>query len=162
AKEGRPLGPRPYGYVKEYEDVVIPGKGKRRRPKRLVPGDPAEVEVVRWLFRTYADTITSCRRLARELNRRGGKSPKRARAWSHQAVEKILRNPVYVGVAAYGKTGFGKFFRVVEGEPKPAAEGRIVPNDPSTWIRGEEAHEALIDPETFEKVQRRLPQNKKN
>ena len=162
AREGRHLGPRPYGYVKEYEEVVIPGKGKRRRPKRLVPGDPAEVEIIRWLFRTYATTITSTRRLSRELNRRGVKPPRRAQGWNHQAIEKILRNSVYLGVVAYGKTGYGRFFRIVDGQTAQATDGGIVANDPSTWITGEEAHEPLIDRATFDEVQRRLPMNRTN
>src|SRR5262249_40497816 len=102
AKEGRPLSESPYGYRKEYEDVVSRGK-KRRRPKRLVPSDPSEVETVRWLFHAYATSLTSTRRLAMELNRRGIKPPKRAKAWGRQSVEVILKNPVYVGLPVWGK-----------------------------------------------------------
>jgi DNA invertase Pin-like site-specific DNA recombinase len=161
AKEGRPLSEAPYGYRKEYEDVVVKGK-RRRRPKRLVPGDPVEVEVVRWLFRSYATTITSTSRLARELNRRGVRPPKRARAWCRQTVEAILKNVVYRGLPVWGRKQFGKFFRVEEEQPAPATTRRIVTNDPAEWIVGEQPHEPLIDPDTFELVQRRLFQNRRN
>src|SRR5262249_28096710 len=58
AAEGkRQGGRRPYGYK-----VVS---------QRLVPGDPKEIEVVKWLFHTYAWTDTSLRALVNDLNRRG-------------------------------------------------------------------------------------------
>jgi hypothetical protein len=161
AREGRPLNQTPYGYAKEYEDVIVRGK-RRRRPKRLVPGDPAEVEVVRWLFTTYANTLTSMRHLATELNRRGVKAPKRAKAWTRQTVEVILKNPVYLGQPAWGRKHFGKFFRVVDGQPAPAKTRRVVANDPEQWIVGEAGHEPLIDRETFGRARRRMVENRGN
>jgi site-specific DNA recombinase len=161
AREGRPLSECPYGYLKEYEEVSVRGK-KRRRPKRLIPGDPAEVEVVRWLFVTYATTLTSMRRLAMELNRRGVAPPKRGKAWSRQTVEVILKNPVYLGVPVWGRRQFGKFFRVADGLPTPAETRRTVKSDPAQWIRGEEGHEPLIERKTFDRVQRRLTENRGN
>jgi DNA invertase Pin-like site-specific DNA recombinase len=162
AKEGRPLSECPYGYSKEYEEVVVPGKGKRRRPKRLVPGDPAEVEVVQWLFRSYAGTITSLYRLAVELNRRGVRPPKRAKLWKASTIRAILRNVVYIGIPAYGRRQFGKFFRVDAGHIAPATSNRIVPVSQENWIIGVERHEPLIDEPTFRVVQERLSQNRKN
>ncbi|MBI1914490.1 MAG: recombinase family protein [Planctomycetes bacterium] len=161
AKESRPLNETPYGYRKEYEDVVVRGK-KRRRPKRLVPGDSAEVEVVRWLFTTYANTLTSTRRLAMELNQRGVRAPKRGKAWGRQTVEVILKNPVYVGLPVWGRKQFGKFFRVVDGQAVPAKTRQAVPNDRAQWVIGEDKHEPLIDSDTFERVQRRLTANRSN
>jgi DNA invertase Pin-like site-specific DNA recombinase len=160
AREGRPLSVCPYGYRKEYEEVVVRGK-KRRRPKRLVPGDPAEVEIIRWLFRTYADTITSLKKLAKDLTRRGVPGPKRAPAWSPETLKAILTNPVYVGIPAFGRRQFGKFFRLVDGQPAPAKTRRVIPNDRSSWIVGENRHEPLIDQLTFDKVQRRLAENRR-
>jgi site-specific DNA recombinase len=160
AREGRPLSVCPYGYRKEYEEVLVRGK-RRRRPKRLVPGDPAEVEIVRWLFRTYADTITSLKKLAKELTRRGVRAPGRAPAWSSASLKVILTNPVYVGIPAFGRRQFGKFFRLVDGRPVPAKTRRVVANDPRDWIVGDNRHEPLIDRATFDKVQGRLAANRR-
>jgi site-specific DNA recombinase len=160
AKEGRPLSECPYGYAKEYEEVVVKGK-RRRRPKRLVPGDPAEVEVVRWLFQTYAYTITSLRQLAGELNRRGVPTPGGAPAWNPQTIRNILYHPAYVGLPTWGRKHFGRFFRVVDDQPAPARTAAIVEKDPSQWIVGGERHEPLIDQETFDRVQARLRSNQR-
>ena len=59
-------GKAPYGYN------LVEG--------RLVPGDPAEVEIVRWLYHTYARTDTSLRALLLSLNGRGVPSP-RGKQW---------------------------------------------------------------------------------
>ena len=160
AREGRPLSVCPYGYAKEYEEVVVRGK-KRRRPKRLVPGDPAEVEIVRWLFRTYADTITSLKKLAKDLTRRGVPGPKKAPAWGAETIKAILTNPVYLGIPAFGRRQFGKFFRLVDGQPAPAKTRRVVANDPSRWIVSDNRHEPLIDQATFDRVQKRLAENRR-
>jgi DNA invertase Pin-like site-specific DNA recombinase len=161
AREGRPISECPYGYVKEYEEVILRGK-KRRRPKRLVPGDPAEVEVVRWLFRSYATGTTSLHQLARELNQRGVRPPKRAALWKAPTIRVILMSEVYIGVPIYARKQFGKFFRVDGGRITPAASRKVVEVNRENWIIGEERHEPLIDEATFRRVQERLTQNRKN
>jgi hypothetical protein len=162
AREGRPISECPFGYAKEYEEITVPGKGKRRRPKRLVPGDPAEVEVVRWLFTQYATTTTSLYRLAAELNARGVRPPKRARVWRAVTVRAILRNEVYVGVPAFGRRQFGKFFRLSGGRIVPAESRRIIPVERENWVVPDERHEPLIDQATFDVVQGRLVRNRQN
>jgi hypothetical protein len=160
AREGRPLAVCPYAYRKEYEEKVVRGK-KRRRPLRLVPGDPAEVEIVRWLFRTYADTITSLKKLAKELTRRGVPGPKKAPAWSPETIKVILPNPVYLGLPVFGRRQFGKFFRLEDGRPVPAKTARAVATDRSGWVVSDNRHEPLIDQATFDRVQRRLAENRR-
>src|SRR5262245_39982725 len=65
AREGKWVcGSPPYGYAKD------PLTG------RLVEGDPAQVRVVQWLFKTYAEKDVSLRWLAEELYQRGAMPPR--------------------------------------------------------------------------------------
>src|SRR5262245_20670968 len=76
AAEGRwNGGPAPYGY-----DL---------REGRLVPGEPAKVEVVRWIFRAYAAGELGVRKIVNDLNARGVPSPG-GRRWRPKAVWEIL------------------------------------------------------------------------
>src|SRR5262249_45152388 len=90
-------GPVPYGY-----DL---------RDGRLVPGSTKRVEVVRWLFTTYATTTTSLGDLARQLNERGCPSPG-GKMWHKTAVQKILTRPAYRGDMAWNRRHDGKYHEV--------------------------------------------------
>jgi hypothetical protein len=161
AKEGRwNGGAPPYGYRVEYELVTVRGR-RKRRPLRLVPGPPGEVETVRWLFTTYAVGDTSLRWLALELNRRGVASPKGAPHWGQGTIKKILNNHAYLGEVVWNRRHEGKFFGVVDCkvEPSKKRQGTVV-NPEHDWIRRPQRHEPLIDRDTWDLVQRRLVENR--
>ena len=69
-------GPTPFGYRVEYEEVYVPGKGKRRRPVKLVPCEKT-AKVVQWMF-AQAAAGKSLREIAEGLRGRGVTSPKGA------------------------------------------------------------------------------------
>jgi DNA invertase Pin-like site-specific DNA recombinase len=134
-----------------------PSYGYRVEASRLVPGDPAEVEVVRWLFRTYALGRTSLRALTDELNARGVPAPAGG-PWTRTSVRRLLTCPQYLGTLVWNQTHKGKYHSVTGGEivpdrRVPRAEARNTPDD---QVLSPEPHEALIDRETWEAVQRQL------
>ncbi len=144
ARQGLWLGgPPPYAYAVQ--------------DNRLVPGDPREIEVVQWLFRTYAETSASLGDLMRNLNERGIPSPGGG-LWHKTAVQKILTRPHYVGDMVWNRRHDGKYHLVKGGEIKPAG-GRQKPHRANTvqdWVVVSDTHPALIDRATYAKVQERL------
>jgi DNA invertase Pin-like site-specific DNA recombinase len=145
AKEGLWLGgPAPYAY--------------EVREQRLAPGRAEEVEVVRWLFRTYANTTTSLGELTRKLNERGVPSPG-GKLWHKTTVYKILTRPAYCGDLAWNRRHDGKYHEVVGGQLQ-ATHGRRRKGPwgkpTAEWVVARDAHEALVDRDTFERVQKRL------
>lgn len=67
---------------------------------------------------------------------------RKVRAWSSQAVRKILNNRFYLGEMAYGKSVGSK-----NGIAVPKEEWKVIPNH----------HEALVTPEVFEQVSKFRP-----
>jgi site-specific DNA recombinase len=152
-------GPPPYGYA--LEDT---GRGPKGHSKRLVPGDPKEIEVVRWLFRTYARQDVSLRGLADELHRRGVPAPRGGKHWFRMSIRGLLANRLYVGDLVWNrKPKKGSYHRVSkDGEIIPRTRGpkrRRKANPEAEWLVFEQTHEPLIDRETFEAVQAKLAAN---
>jgi site-specific DNA recombinase len=142
AREGKWNGGKPpYGYTVEGH--------------RLVPGDPAEVAVVKELFLRYAAGTVSLRGLATDLTRRGIPSPCGA-AWSNGVVRKILRHPVYLGDTVWNRRHEGKYCGVAAGEIIAETRAGRHYNPEADYIIKRGTHEALTDRDTFERVQRRL------
>jgi DNA invertase Pin-like site-specific DNA recombinase len=154
-------GPIPYGYRMQYHEVVI-SKRRRRKPEKLVIFE-TEAEIVRWLFRTYADTDASLRGLAAELNRRGILPPKTAPCWGMGTIRRMFENPVYLGEVVWNRRGRGRFFGVVDCKVQPLSESdkKTRPHSKDQWISRTDRHEAIIDQETFSRVQQKLIENKK-
>ena len=139
-------GPAPYGYA------AAGGK--------LVLGDPEKVEVVRWLFHSYATSDVSVRTLARTLNGRGLVGPGGGR-WYDNTVYKILTRPTYTGRAVWNRRQDGKYYGVAGGEVTARVRGgkrRHLPE--GEWVGLPDAHPAVIDRETFDRVQERLKANR--
>ncbi len=157
-----------YGYDRVFYDQS--GKAARRvahgekfsKPQgwtaRLEPAeDEAIAGVVRWLYATFAAEDCGIHSLVAELNRRGVPSPRGRRGWSWSAVRYILTNPVYAGFRAAGKYTSGKFHQIGDnGEVTKGPGKRVhkVRKAPLFLQKGQ--HEPLVDPDTFELVQRKL------
>jgi DNA invertase Pin-like site-specific DNA recombinase len=152
AKRGEWLGGKPpYGY-------------RLSEHKRLEPGDPQEIETVRWLFTAYAERDTSLRALAIALNDRGVPAPGRQvdaagrlKLWCPDTVRKIITRPAYLGHSVWNRRHDGKYHEVRGGnihksERRRGAKG----NDPADWVWVENTHEPLIDRALFDRVQQRL------
>jgi DNA invertase Pin-like site-specific DNA recombinase len=156
-------GPPPYGYV----SVEMPGRppGAKKWPKMLAPGAPRHVEVVRWLFRTYATRDVSLRWLGGELERRGVLTHRGRTFWSAATIRGILTRREYVGDLDWGNYPEGRYHNHRGGEIHPRdraarpARLRLGPED-LVIVCG--AHEPLVDRDLWEAVRAKLAGNQKN
>lgn len=137
-----------YGYLKTGD-----------KHKSLVV-DPYAADVVREIFRKRLDGYSALH-IAEDLNRMGILSPleyKRSEGlpyakggytdrkdckWSATTIIRILQDETYTGTLAQGRKST-PHFKLKELENKPSSE----------WIRVENAHEAIIDKNDFDLVQR--------
>jgi DNA invertase Pin-like site-specific DNA recombinase len=135
----------------------------------LIPvEDEAELEIVRWIFRTFADRDISVRALTEELNSRaipGPGSAERGRLtkWGRQTLLDTLAKPVYIGHSVFGRSGQGKFCRAVDGEAQEIARvQKTEAGNPKKQINAdgfvvnEDAHDGIIDRDLWDRVQAKL------
>jgi site-specific DNA recombinase len=104
ASEGRWIvGSTPFGYLRD------------RDRKQIVP-DPARVDVVRRIFRMYAEDRMGAEAIAQVLNAEGHRS-KNGVPFARPNVIWILRNPAYVGRVAFrGKVHPGRHDAIIDEE----------------------------------------------
>ena len=137
-------GNAPYGYQlvgRDYEIV------------------PDEAEIVRRIFDEYLESGASLRSVSDLLNKEGIPSPK-GRRWNATAVRERLRNRKYTGAYVWGQGQFGVYFRVKDRDLIRATrldERRRFGGSP---IIHEDRHEAIVDLETFERVQKKLDEGR--
>jgi site-specific DNA recombinase len=153
---GRP--PRPkcvYGYRRSHN-----GQFDRKKDGRLVPlfdwsADEVTAAVVRTIFEWFAEG-RSAGWIIHELHRRGVASPGGAEWWHRTTLRQILKNPIYVGRRAWGKTSSGRFFRH-RGDKIEAASGsrKAEWHPPETWFTTDDTP-AIVGPELWDAVQRRF------
>lgn len=128
----------PYGYKKD-------GKNK------LIPAGDLSTFVVQQIFRMYLEGL-GLYKIAKELNEKGYPTPGQragrsnsSKLWHQSTLRKILSNPVYMGDMVQNKT---KTIDVLTGKRKE--------NQASDHIYVPKTHEAIIDPQIFQSVQKRL------
>ena len=162
AKKGDWQGIPPLGYDRQYFDDrgdrvrLVPHGEQFTSPDawrcRLVPSsDTTGVELAQWIFNEYAWKETSLNGITVDMNRRAIKSPT-GKFWRVCVVKKMLLNPAYAGHTVYGRNSRGKYFQVGE-------NGSIVaPNSAPDEgvVRCENTHQAIIEAETFDAVQRKI------
>ncbi len=134
-------------------------KGSDREHVRLLPSTPARVEVICRIFAWYAGGAgLGFKSIADRLNREGVISPK-AKGWAMSSIRVIIMNPAYIGQVVWNRRRMGKFHRIAdrrEVERDGCGKRRLKWNDPQDWLVFENAHEALIDRDTFDRAQRVL------
>jgi len=125
---------------------------------------PHEAAIVAELFARYADGGVAIGALARWLS--GLEVPSRTgkTCWDRSVIWAMLRNPAYVGRACFGKTmrtdqtaGLNRTARL-SGRATPR-HYTIIERPREEWI--EIGVPALVDQDTWERVQRRLTDNKR-
>ncbi len=141
----------PFGYRKDPDD----------RHRLLVAED--EAEVVRRIFSMYEDGMSSLQ-IARTLNAESVKTPSQTRVekglrtfkpangiylWQYSVILKILKNRTYRGDLVQGT----RECRTVRGKKKTV--------DPEHWIITENHHEPIIEPERFDRIQKRFASGEK-
>lgn len=103
---------------------------------------PTEAPVVRWIFETY-EQGTGLNLIAKQLNEQKTPAP-RGQFWSKTMVHYLLRNRAYLGERIYNRRSYKAYRR---------GEKASLFNPKETWIVTERAHEAIITPELFDRVQ---------
>jgi DNA invertase Pin-like site-specific DNA recombinase len=132
---------------------------------RLTPTlDEAKRAAAVKVFEWYADEAISFNQIARRLNKLN--VPYMGVVWRSSTVQRMLTNPIYRGVRAYGKTTQAEFYRHANGriEEVPWHKNRpVVEKGPRTdyIVPAEEFNtEPLIPRELWERVQGRVEQRK--
>ena len=141
-------GPPGFGLRRMLRDVNGNEKGVLSRGEQksiqtdrviLVPGPTDEIEIVRWIYRTFVEQRIAESKLAKMLNERGVVTDL-GRAWTPGTVHQILTNEKYIGNNVYNRISFKlKMKRVI--------------NPPEMWIRGNEAFESIVPLDLFQRVQ---------
>ena len=116
------------------------------------------------LFRRYADDGATIADLARWLTGQGVPTRTGKHRWDRSVIWGMLRNPAYAGRAVFGKT------QAIHAQPAlnrvARLQGRTTPRPVKTVDRPREewteiAVPAIVDEDTFARVQQRLADNKK-
>ena len=150
---------------------VLPGAPFGYRYVRKTPETGARYEVVPHeaalvaeMFRRYADDGAAIADLRRWLTAEGVRTRTGKQQWDRSVIWGMLRNPAYAGTAVFGKTqavhepaGLNRTARLA---------GRAVPRQVRVQDRPEAEWThipvpALVDGETFDRVQQRLEDNKR-
>jgi site-specific DNA recombinase len=133
ASVGGTYGPAPLGYLNSVDELA---DGRR---VAIVTIDPDRGPLITFAFQLYASGEYSIAQLAVELERLGLRSRPSAKRVSKPlykaVIQRILRNPYYVGKLVYRRGS----------RDEQVFDGR---------------HEPLIDPETFERVQTLLDEKR--
>ena len=132
AKEGKWNG----GKVLGYDIVEIPSEGKRRKETKLVINEK-EAMTVRRIFELYS-TGHGYKATVNRVNQEGHRS-KKGNPFATATIKEILKNPVYIGKIRYNLRQ--------DWNEKRRKNINLNP----ILVDGE--HEAIIDNETWEKVQ---------
>jgi DNA invertase Pin-like site-specific DNA recombinase len=123
-----------------------------------------EAVLVAEMFHRYADDGATIADLARWLAAQGAVTRTGKHRWDRSVVWGMLRNPAYAGRAVFGKT------QVIHEQPGlnriARLQGRTTPRPVKTVDRPREewteiAVPAIVDEDTFGRVQQRLQDNKK-
>lgn len=127
AAEGKHIGKKPpYGYLRDENLNLYP--------------DPDTAFIVRQMFRLSADGLGS-RAIAAYLAEHGIKSPTGSDVWDTSTISSILENPVYRG---HIRWGYKRQKKTPDGSKRFFA-----PEE--EWQICENAHEALVDEETYQR-----------
>src|SRR5438067_7912331 len=127
-----------------------------------IVGDQAVL--VAEMFRRYADDGAAIADLARWLAGQGVATRTGKHRWDRSVIWGMLRNPAYAGRAVFGKT------RIIHEQPGlnrvARLQGRTTPRAVKAVDRPREewteiAVPAIVSQETFDRVQRRLADNKR-
>jgi site-specific DNA recombinase len=148
------LSGAPYGYRYVPKDATD-------APARYEVHDEAAA-VIRQIFEWIGRERCSIGEVARRLQQTGTPSPRGKPYWDRSTIWGLLRNPAYMGQAAYGKTkcvARRPRVRAPRGhslEPRVPVSTTELP--PAEWLRI--AVPALVPAALFESVQEQLQQNR--
>jgi site-specific DNA recombinase len=119
----------------------------------LVPSEPARVKALQKMFADYA-AGKPIRRIRDEINRSGIRTS-RGRPLTCSAIHPMLDNPAYIGRSVYNRRTESKWHRLTNGQSVERVDEGLENRPQSDWIVVDDAWPALVDRETFERVQTR-------
>ena len=121
----------------------------------LVPSDPARVRAVQSIFADYANAVPM--RIIRDrLNAPGsGFRTHTGGPFTISSIHVILDNAAYTGRYVYNKRTQSKWHRLIAGQSVERTDQGQEDRPASDWIVTENAWEAIIDDELFERVKAR-------
>jgi DNA invertase Pin-like site-specific DNA recombinase len=105
----------------------------------LIPGPPAEVDTVRWMYQSFVTEGKTEREIATNLNERSLRTDL-GRHWTRGIVHQVLINEKYIGNNVWNRGSF-------------KLKKKRVRNSPDMWIRAEGAFEPIVDRTLFEAAQ---------
>jgi len=105
----------------------------------LVPGEPVEIETVRWMYRAFVEEGKLEQDIAELLD--GRKVPTEdGRKWTRGRVHQVLTNPKYVGDNVWNRISY-------------KLKKLRVRNDPEMWVRSNGAFEPIVERHLFDATQ---------
>ncbi len=144
----------------------------KRDQAKLTPGSSERVNVIKRIFRMYAEQGKGYRSLAYTLNNDGiptARGPKWSHIysgfWTDSTIRSILVNPIYAGDMVWNRRTDARFHRISKGravDRESVHAARLVPNDKTDWIVVRDAHPGLISRRLFEQARQRLESHPKS
>jgi DNA invertase Pin-like site-specific DNA recombinase len=114
----------------------------------IVPGPPDERITVWEIFSMFAEKKLNMRQVSDELNRRHVQFTT-GHSWTKHHVQKIIKNPIYVGTQVYGRR-------------KIYLSGPTIPQPKSRWTVKPDCLEPIVSCELFDLAQKRIANYTKN
>jgi hypothetical protein len=105
----------------------------------LVPGPTEEIEIVRWIYRSFVSEKKTESEIADALNGRGVVTDL-GRPWTRGSVHQILINEKYIGNNVWNRASF-------------KLKRKRIHNLPAMWIRANGAFDAIIDRSMYDAAQ---------
>lgn len=131
---------------------------------RLTPSqDQAKLEAARSIFKRYATEAVSFTDLAHYLNSVGFRTSYGGRFQGHH-LERMLRDPIYLGYYIFNRSRAGKFNRYRDGrvELEYNYDQKMTMNDRKDWVWSERRlFPPIIDRKTWDAVQKKLDNQSK-
>jgi DNA invertase Pin-like site-specific DNA recombinase len=141
-------GPPGFGLRRNLIDQAGGSKGELARGEHksiqtdrvvLVPGPAEEIEIVRWVYRSFVSEKKTEQEIADSLNERNVVTDL-GRSWTRGTVHQILINEKYIGNNVWNRASF-------------KLKRKRIHNLPAMWIRADGAFDAIIDRTTFDAAQ---------
>jgi len=113
--------------------------------------------IVQRIFTQYTTEAVSANAIAMQLNNEGIDSHTRSSKWYGSLIARILRQPLYTGRWAFGKTTTHRYATVIGGvATNTKGTGKAKRKDSQEWVWTDKLFEGIVSPETFEAAQARL------
>lgn len=137
-------GPAGYGLRRMLIDEQGNQKGTLKRGQHkslqtdrviLVPGPEHEIDVVRWIYRSFVDQRINEKEISQQLNKQG-ETTDLNRPWTRGTVHQILSNEKYIGNNVFNRTSF-------------KLKKRRVVNEREMLVRADGVFEAIVETSYF-------------